>query len=197
MRYLAINIKAKMSQLGHDFLYSVLDFLKSAAITAVIVLILTRVFFLNAIIPSGSMQPTLPIGGVMICLRTDYWFNSPQRGEIIVFNRNADDNKTAYTKRVVGVPGDIVQIKSGITYVNAQKYDEPWLAETPESLDFGPYIVPEEKYFCMGDNRNFSNDCRYWSETFVEEDKVLARGRLILSFPDKFEFLTINKEAAL
>lgn len=185
--------KLRLKRVGEDFFHSALEFIKSAAITTIIILILTRVFFLNAIIPSGSMEPTLPVGGVMICLRTDYWFDRPKQGEIIVFTRNAEDDKTAYTKRVVGAPGDIVQIRSGVTYVNAKKYDEPWLAETPQNLDFGPYIVPAGKYFCMGDNRNYSTDCRYWKETFVEEDRVLARGRIGISIPFKVQIFNYQQ----
>ena len=83
--------------------------------------------------------------------------------------------KQNFIKRVIGTPGDVVEIKKGVTYVNGEILDEPYLKETPRALDFGPYEVPEGHYFMMGDNRNNSNDSRYWANTFVPRDYVLGK----------------------
>lgn len=165
--------------MGEGLLRSVWDFVKWASITAIVIIFVTRVFVVVAVVPSESMEPTLPTWSFLIGLRTDYWNNDPQRGNIVIFHRSADGNKLSYTKRIVGLPGETVEIREGITYINGAVYEEPWLAEKPEKLDFGPYIVPEEAYFCMGDNRNRSNDCRYWEERYVLRQHIYARGRLV------------------
>lgn len=80
-----------------------------------------------------------------------------------------------YAKRIVGMPGDTLEIKHGQTYINGKIYDEPYLRETPEDLDFGPFQIPSGCYFMMGDNRNNSYDSRYWDEHFVPRDNILSK----------------------
>lgn len=173
-----LSASTKLISFLKSLFYSSWDILKTVIVSTAIVIIITQVFIVNAIVPTSSMVPTLPVGGYMLCLRTDYWFNSPKRGDIVVFRRD-NGEKTIFTKRIVGEPGDTVEIKSGITYINGQKYDEPWLAETPDDEDYGPYEIPEGDYFCMGDNRNNSYDCRFWEETYVPEENIMARGRVV------------------
>lgn len=169
------------------------DMAKVVIISAAVVIIITQVFVVNAIVPSGSMLPEFPIGSVVICLRTDYWKTDPQRGDIVVFRRGNTTDKTYYTKRIVGEPGDTVEIKGGITYINGEKYDEPWLAETPEKEDYGPYEVPDGEYFLMGDNRNNSYDCRFWEETYIPEETIYARARVVIT-PNPFSIKAITYE---
>ena len=73
------------------------------------------------------------------------------------------------------MPGDVLEIKHGQTYINGVEYEESYLNETPEDLDFGPFQVPEDHYFMMGDNRNNSYDSRYWDEHFVPASKVMSK----------------------
>ena len=154
-----LSVSAKLISFFKSLIYSSWDILKTVIVSTAVVIIITQVFIVNAVVPTSSMVPTLPVGGYMLCLRTDYWFSSPKRGDIVVFRRD-NGEKTIFTKRIVGEPGDTVEIKNGITYINGEKYDEPWLAETPADEDYGPYEVPEGDYFCMGDNRNNSKDSR-------------------------------------
>ena len=81
-----------------------------------------------------------------------------------------------YIKRVIGLPGDKVQIIDGKVYINDSEtpLDEPYLPEPPEG-DYGPYYVPEDSYFMLGDNRNWSKDSRFWTNTYVKKEKVLAK----------------------
>lgn len=73
------------------------------------------------------------------------------------------------------MPGDTLEIKHGQTYINGEIYDEPYLRETPEDLDFGPFQIPSGCYFMMGDNRNNSYDSRYWDEHFVPRENILSK----------------------
>lgn len=129
------------------------------------------------------MVPTIQPGDRVLGLRTAYWFSSPQQGDIVIFW--FPDNETElYVKRVIGMPGDKVEVRDGLVYLNdsPQPLEESYLPE-PATGDFGPYQVPEGHYFVMGDNRNLSWDSRYWDNTFVAEDKVVGRAVLRL-FPN-------------
>ncbi len=153
-----------------------LDWLKVIVIAVAVALILNNFVIINSVVPSGSMIPTINEGDRMIGNRLAYAFgNEPERGDIIIF-RFPDDTSQIYVKRVIGIPGDVVEIKGGVTYVNGEVIDEPYLNETPDDNDFGPYTVPEDSYFVMGDNRNNSYDSRYWETTnFVPEENILAK----------------------
>ncbi len=153
-----------------------LDWLKVIVIAIAVALLLNNFVIINSVVPSGSMVPTINEGDRMIGNRLAYAFgNEPERGDIIIF-KFPDDTSQIYVKRVIGTPGDVVEIKGGVTYVNGEVIDEPYLNETPKDLDFGPYTVPEDSYFVMGDNRNSSFDSRYWETTnFVPEENILAK----------------------
>lgn len=125
-------------------------------------------------VPSGSMENTIPENSISIILRKPFWNGMPECGDIIVFKPSVTNtvdensgNKSLLIKRVVGLPGDTVVIRNGITYINGERYDEPWLKEQPEDLDFGPFIVGANEVFVMGDNRNHSVDSRYWISPMV------------------------------
>ena len=180
----SLGIKSKLTAFFKALIYDLWDIMKTVVVVTAIVIVLTQVFIVSAFVPTSSMYPTVAKGSLMLCLRTDCWLSTPQHGDIVVFRRD-DGEKTLYTKRVVGTPGDTVEIIHGVTYINGEKYDEPWLAETPIDEDFGPFEVPAGEYFCMGDNRNHSYDCRYWEETYVPEENILARGRLAINVRDK------------
>ena len=171
------RIKEFLKEAGHEAWGFIKVFVCSAAVT----LFVTSYLIMLVIVPTESMEPTVDTGSIMFCSRVSYWKKSPQAGDVVVFR--LDDDKTYYTKRVVGEPGDIVEINGGITYVNGTEYDEPWLAEKADELDFGPFVVPAGKYFCMGDNRNYSYDCRYWDQHYISEEEIYAKAKVVIS-PD-------------
>lgn len=134
---------------------------------------ISKGLIVNAEIPSESMENTIMTGDKLIALRTAYWFHDPQRGDIIVF-RYPDDEKELYIKRIIGMPGDTVEGKKGVVYINGEPLEEPYIKE-PAEEDFGPFEVPEESYFMMGDNRNGSLDSRFWDNTYVKKGKILGK----------------------
>lgn len=140
-------------------------------------------------IESGSMEPTLPVGTKFYTDRLAYRDNKhPLHQDIIVFY--APDDKELYTKRVIGVPGDVVTIRDGRVYLNysPDALDEPYLKELPDKGKEQEFLVPEGFYFVLGDNRNNSLDSRYWKHPFVAESDIV--GRLWFTFYPDFKFMT-------
>lgn len=127
----------------------------------------------NAHIPSGSMEPTLTTGKNYLYFGASYWFSNPERGDIIVF----DDHGTVYCKRIIGLPGEAVDLVDGHVYIDGQLLEEPYAnGETYEgSNHISHYEVPEGKYFFMGDNRLRSKDARSWDyEPFISKSQILG-----------------------
>ena len=127
-------------------------------------------------IPSGSMLPTLQINDRLIIDKISYDFSNPKRGDIIVFNPTKtleqENYHDAFIKRVIGLPGDKVEVKAGKVYVNNTALTENYL-EAPPDYQWGPVIVPANSYLVLGDNRNDSYDSHYWG--FVPRQKVIGK----------------------
>ena len=136
--------------------------------------ITNRYLIVNARIPTGSMIPTIMEGDRIIGNRIAYINSEPRRGDIIVFYY-PDDETEKYVKRVIGLPGETVYIADGLVYIDGQALDESdYLTVTTAGVS-GPFIVPDDSYFVMGDNRNSSWDSRFWNNTFVHKDKIIAK----------------------
>lgn len=144
-------------------------FIIPAAIVVGILFLRIFVFFF-ANIPSGSMIPSIEIGDKVIANKLDRNFH---RGDVVIFPF-PDNEETLYIKRIIGEPGDKVEIKEGVTFINDTALQEDYLAEKPTG-SFGPFDVPEDSYFVMGDNRNHSLDARYWTNKFVTEEKIIGK----------------------
>lgn len=133
-----------------------------------------RFLIVNARIPTGSMIPTIMEGDRIIGNRIAYMSSEPKRGDIIVFYY-PDDETEKYVKRIIGLPGETVYIADGLVYIDGQPLDESdYLTVTTAGVS-GPFVVPEDSYFVMGDNRNSSWDSRFWKNTFVHKDKIIAK----------------------
>ena len=121
------------------------------------------------------MKDTINGGERIVGLRLAYAFSSPKRGDIIIF-KYPDNESTKYVKRVIGLPGDTVSFKDGDVYINGEKLNEPYLKtqhSTYTSVE--SYTVPEGSYFMLGDNRENSKDSRFWNNTYVKKQKILAK----------------------
>lgn len=145
-------------------------------VAAVLVAIFVNNFILsNTRVPTGSMENTIMCGNRLFGNRLAYRFEKPKRGDVIIFKFPDDETgKTNYIKRVIGLPGETVNIVDGTVYVDGKQIKEDYLKEEPQG-SFGPFEVPENSYFVMGDNRNNSNDARFWENTYVTEDKIIAK----------------------
>ncbi|MHB1406027.1 MAG: signal peptidase I [Desulfitobacteriaceae bacterium] len=121
------------------------------------------------VIPTGSMLPTIQLQDRIIVDKFFFkHFDQIKSGDIIVFHPPAAAHATDdFIKRVIGLPGDKVEIRNHLTYVNGQQLYEPYLLEPPEE-DYGPIVVPEGSLIVMGDNRNHSADSRAWGFLPIE-----------------------------
>lgn len=166
-----------------------------AIITALILAMLIRTYIIQAFkIPSGSMIPTLLVGDHILVNKFLYgtkipfsgkrafMFKKPERGDIIVFKYPENPSKD-FIKRVVAIEGDVIESKNKMVHVNGNKVNEPYAQHTDSSMrpmgieprdNFGPVIVPKNKYFVMGDNRDQSYDSRYWGYVDIKDVKGKA-----------------------
>lgn len=132
-------------------------------------------------IPSDSMVPTLEIGDRLVVEKVSYRLHPPEFGDIIVFDPPTQLQELGYAKdqafikRIIGQPGQTIEIKSGQVFVDNQPLQEPYIAEKPK-YQMPPVQVPEGSYFVMGDNRNNSNDSHVWG--FLPEKFILGRAWL-------------------
>jgi len=167
-------------------------------VIAVVMALIIKAFVIQAFkIPSGSMIPTLKIGDHILVNKFIYGtklpftdriiipLKRPNRGDIIVF-KFPDDEKKDFIKRVIGLPGDIVEIKGKGVYINGSPIDDSYAVHSdpmvyPSGIqprdNFGPLTVPQDSYFVMGDNRDFSLDSRYWG--FVKLNKIKGKAFII------------------
>jgi signal peptidase I len=125
-------------------------------------------------VDGASMEPTLVSGEYVIVSRLSYRMGSPQRGDIIVFHYPRDPQEE-YIKRVIGLPGDEVEMKNGSVYVNGKLLEESYLNVKTNYL--GTWSIPEGQLFVLGDNRNNSSDSHDWGT--VPMDYVVGKAVLV------------------
>ena len=152
------------------------EWVLTIAAAVMVALFINNFIIVNATVPTSSMEKTIMTNDRVIGLRFAYHSSEPERGDIIIF-RFPDDEDILYIKRIIGMPGDTVEIHDGGVYIDGSLLDEPYLKVTTEG-EFGPYTVPEGHYFMMGDNRNNSADSRYWDNTFLEREKIVGKAVL-------------------
>ncbi|BBA79281.1 signal peptidase I [cyanobacterium endosymbiont of Rhopalodia gibberula] len=145
--------------------------------TAAILAFGIRAFVAEArYIPSSSMEPTLQVNDRLIIEKVSYHFQEPKRGDVVVFNPTKalqeKDFRDAFIKRVIGLPGETIEVKTGKVYVNGQAIKEKYISEDP-NYDYGPVTVPERQYLVLGDNRNNSYDSHYWGH--VPKEKIIGK----------------------
>lgn len=151
----------------------IIDWIKYIAGAFIIAFLLSNYVIVNAYVPTESMMETIKPKSRLIANRLHYLISRPARGDIVVF-RYPDDEKTLFVKRVIGLPGETVEVIDGEVFINDEKLDEPYIRQNV-SGNFGPYQVPQGTYFMMGDNRNSSWDSRYWTNKYVNERKILGK----------------------
>ncbi len=186
-------------------------------IAFVIVAVIIIRFFVGEIrwIPSGSMHPTLLEGDRIFVERFTRFYDTPERGDIMIFYPpfvELDNSfggvfrrlsgffckDIAYIKRVIGTPGDKIEIKEApdgahVVYLNDKPLDEPYIKskydyiKCNEKMYCGPFVVPEGQYFMMGDNRGNSQDSRFWG--FLPQDRFIGKAVFLFWPPSRMKNL--------
>ncbi len=172
-----------------------------AVVVALLLAFVIRAFVVQAFkIPSGSMLETLQIGDHLLVTKFAYdvrlpsniWLDTtdgkvlyksgdPERGDIVVFKFPEDERKD-FIKRVIGLPGDTIEIREKVVTINGEVIDEPYVMHTKANMmpirdNFGPFTVPADQFFVMGDNREGSYDSRWWGT--VKREKIVGKALVI------------------
>ena len=188
------------------FVEELISWIKSFIAMFIVALFLTQFVIINAVIPSGSMEDTIMTHDRLIGARFSYWFSEPERGDIVIFHYPVEEKKI-YIKRVIGLPGETVRLVDGSIYIDdsEEPLQEGYLKEEWDVLNSGfEFHVPEGCYLMLGDNRNWSEDARYWADnalnegladtpeeaeqyTYVHKEKIL--GKAIFTYFRKFRIL--------
>ena len=132
--------------------------------------------------PTASMLSTIKPNDRLFIDKKSYASDLPKRFDIVMFSL-PDNQEDSYVKRIIGLPGETLEIKDGFVYINnsSEYLSEPYLAEQPLGSDYGPYAIPDNHYFVMGDNRNNSYDSRRWQEPCIPLEAIEGKVVLIVS----------------
>lgn len=188
-----------------------LSWVEIIVVAVLISLFLTKVVLVNALVPSSSMETLISPGDRLFGNRLTYKFKDPERFDVVIFKYPVDEEEN-YIKRVIGLPGETVTIENAKVYINDSEtpleenyLPEEWVIEN----DGFVFEVPEDCYLMLGDNRNVSEDARYWAEeayeqgladsvedgesyTYVSRDKIL--GKAMFTYWPHFQLLSDYEE---
>lgn len=139
-------------------------------------------------IPSESMCDTLQVNDMLLVSKVSYKSNEPERQDIVVFNSDEiNENETVLIKRIIGLPGDKVEIVNGDVYINGKYLDEPYAKKDNYT---GTFNVPKGKYLVLGDNRNDSLDSRFWDDHYLDRKDII--GKAIFKYYPKIQKMQIG-----
>lgn len=177
----SLDTEKEKTGLRSKIVHEILSYVFIIAAAFVLAVLTNHFLIVNAKIPSGSMIPTIQEGNRIIGNRLAYINSDPKRGDIVVFYY-PDDESQKFIKRIIGLPGETIYIADGIVYIDGQPLDESEYLTVETYGVSGPFTIPDNCYFMLGDNRNSSNDSRFWVNHFVSRDKIIAKA-LFCYFP--------------
>lgn len=156
------------------------------AVFAIIFIILFQTVFMLSLVPSGSMEGTIKTNSIVFSTRYDVKEEDLERYDILTFVA-PDDSEITYIKRLIGLPGETIEVKEGKVYADGVELDDSFINDSQNQVGDGIYEVPEGCYFFMGDNRNNSKDSRFWENPYVNIDDIQSKAKCII-----FPFTDVN-----
>ncbi len=176
----------KESKLNKEFFKGVLELVVATVIVVFLAFGITYVFGSRTGIIGDSMEEALPATSQVLINRFVYMVSAPKRGDVIVFLPYGNTNTHYYTKRVVGLPGETIQIIEGRLYVDG------YAAESQDAYDYiedagmaeSPILLGEKEYFVLGDNRNSSEDSRSGNIGPVNRDNIIGKAWMVIPGKD-------------
>lgn len=201
--------KTEMEEQKRPWWKELLSYVWIILFACVAAMAVNRYVLINAEIPSESMENLLTVDDRIFGCRLSYVFGEPERYDVVMFRYPVHED-TIYIKRIIGLPGETVEIRKGKIYIDGSEtpIEEDYLPEKwTDGNDGYLFEVPKDAYLMLGDNRNLSEDARYWAQcalddevasnkeeaqkyTYVREDQMI--GRAILKYYPKFHlFLNI------
>lgn len=154
-----------------------LEWIKAVFVAIILVLILRTFVFSASVVEGESMSPTLDDGNKIIFNKLVYLVGEPERADVVIIQRPLKN----YVKRVIALPGEVIEVRNHILYINDKEYDQPFISEEAihNTGNFGPIEVPKDSYFVMGDNRAISKDSRN-GLGFIEDEHIIGRSEFII-----------------
>ena len=150
-------------------------------ILVVIFVVLFQTVFMLSFVPSSSMEETIKTNSVVFSTSYDVSEEDLERYDILTFIAPDNPNVT-YIKRLIGLPGEVIEVKEWKVYADGVELDDSFIKDFQNQVGDGVYEVPEGCYFFMGDNRNNSKDSRFWENPYVPIEDIQAKAKCIL-FP--------------
>ena len=180
-----LNFSRRRHRIDRKTVKKIISWLVEIVIVLAVAYALVYSLGMRVTVAESSMVPTLENGDRVLVNRVIYHVQSPKAGDIVAFYPNGNEKSRYYIKRIIGEPGDTIQIQDGVVYVNGEALEEanresienPGLAE--EAVTVG-----EDEYFVLGDNRNNSEDSRYQSVGNVTADEIEGKVWLKVSLSD-------------
>jgi signal peptidase I len=165
----------KVKSVRTELLDEAFSWAKMIIFAVVFALAVNNFVIVNATVPTGSMKNTIMVDDRLVAFRLSYMFSEPERFDIVVF-RYPDDETEYYVKRIIGLTGETVLIREGKVYIDGavSPLRDDFVRESPFG-GYGPFVVPEGRYFMLGDNRNDSQDSRFWVNRYVAKGKILGK----------------------
>lgn len=166
----------------NKFQRKVFIFLSVYAIICATISILFNTVWMLSFIPSESMEDTIKKGDLVFASRIETDEKDIKRYDILIFTPLYEADTDTLIKRVVGLPGEVIEIENGKVFADGVELDNSSIKEPQDNDGDGTYIVPEGHYFFLGDNRNDSFDSRFWDEPYVPFENIKAEAKYII-FP--------------
>lgn len=153
------------------------EWLKAVIIAVVLALILKTFVFATSVVEGDSMYPTLQDDQRVLFNKFIYFVKKPERGDIVIIERPIKN----YVKRVIGLPGEVIEMKDHQLYINNKKVSQDFVSQDAinHTGNFGPINIPKESYFVIGDNRAISKDSRN-GLGFIDSGDIIGKSELII-----------------